>query len=273
MTVRENIQILHRFEIEEYLEILKTKHGAKEHPKQAGCFLVDDLPFYKPKQNDEYINILGFNLAPLPGILISALANHPELVPDDARVVWTIEQELFLQATLGEIRERCGIKKSVPPLPNSWKKPYEAFGITEDEVASWRVSDERLKQILADPGTIAHTIKTNTNTFGEFLFLTASRGTGQKRVCMTFYGMGYHEYRERWLSKEWFWYQSQESLVDVSAKMPDDDVKEKLKQRFADIAPDLEKDTQTERGKQFETLADMTDDDAALVEMKDLGLL
>ena len=51
------------------------------------------------------------------------------------------------------------------------------------------------------------------------------------------------------------------------------EVKEKLEQRLAGIAPNLEKNTQTKLGKKFEALADMADDDAALAEMQDLGLL
>jgi len=106
MTVRENIQIFHRFDVDTYLEILKAEYGAKEHPNQPGCYLVDDLPFYKPKQSDEYVNILGFNLVPLPGVLLDALADHLEIAPGDTAIVWTIEQELYLQTTIGEIRDR-----------------------------------------------------------------------------------------------------------------------------------------------------------------------
>jgi len=154
-----------------------------------------------------------------------------------------------------------------------WQKPYESFGITEKEVALWRVTDERLKEMLADSNTTTHTIRLDTNTFGEFLFLTASRGTGRQRICMTFYGLGYHEYRERWISKEWFWYQSQEDFVDLQSKLTAEEVNEKLEQRLADISPYLDQDTQTELGWMFEELADLTDDDGALAEMEDLGLL
>ena len=154
-----------------------------------------------------------------------------------------------------------------------WQKPYETFGITEEEVSRWRVTDERLKEILANPNTNTHTINMSTNTFGEFIFLTASRGSGQHRICMTFYGLGFHEYRERWISKEWFWYQSQESQVDTQSKLSLEEVTEKLEQRLADISPNLGQDTQTEIGWMFEQLADLTDEDGALAEMQDLGLL
>ena len=106
MSIRENIQIFYQFDIDTYLEILKTAYGAKDHPTQNGCYLLDDLPFYKPKQTDEYVFVLGFNYAPLSGLLIKALASHPELVPDDVSVLWTIEQKLLLDTTMGEIRAK-----------------------------------------------------------------------------------------------------------------------------------------------------------------------
>lgn len=106
MSVRENMQFFHHFDIDDYLETLKAEHGAREHPSQAGCYLVDELPFYEPKWIEDHVSILSFNYAPLPGVLIEALANHPELVPDDVVIQWTIEQEVLLEATMGKIRKQ-----------------------------------------------------------------------------------------------------------------------------------------------------------------------
>ena len=106
MTVRENIQIFHQFDVGTYLEILKSEHGAKDHPAQDGCYLLENLPFYEPRQADEYVFILGFNFVPLPVLLIDALANHSELVPDGVLIRWTIEQEMLLDTTMGEIRNK-----------------------------------------------------------------------------------------------------------------------------------------------------------------------
>ncbi len=44
-----------------------------------------------------------------------------------------------------------------------------------------------------------------------------------------------------------------------------------LKQRQEEIAPEIRLDTQSERGRLFEQLADLTDDDAAYSEMEDFG--
>ena len=104
MSVKENIQFFHQFDVDTYLKILKDECAAVEHPTQPNCYLIDGLPFYEPKQVEDHVSVLGFNYAPLSDLLIQALNSHPELVPDEVVVVWTIEQELVLETTIGEVR-------------------------------------------------------------------------------------------------------------------------------------------------------------------------
>lgn len=106
MSVVENIQFFHRFDPKTYLEILKSEYGAKENPAQYGTYLIDDpeLPFYQPEEIDGYVSVLGFNYYLLSSLLIQAIVDHPELVPDAALVRWTQEQDLVLEKTLGELR-------------------------------------------------------------------------------------------------------------------------------------------------------------------------
>ena len=153
------------------------------------------------------------------------------------------------------------------------QRPYEIFGITEDEVNRWRVFDKKLEEILSNPNTTIHEIKLSSNNYGEFLFLTTSRGVGLKRTCMTFWGLGYHEYRERWIYEEWFWYQTSSELVDLQQKVSQEDAMAKLEHRRRGISPHLGQGAQTEQGRMFEALADMTDDDAAFSEMQGIGLI
>ena len=268
MSLKENIQFFHQFDPAAYMAILLEEYAASEHPSQPNAYLVGELPFYKPKQIEDHVSILSFNYAPLPSILINALVNHPELVPDDVLICWTVEQELLLETTMGEVRShgfpsRDQKDDKTPERPHQ-RRPYEIFGLTDEEATRLRVTDERLKGILANPNTTPQSLKLSTNTFGEFLFLTASRGVGPQRTYMTFYGLGYHKYRERWISNEWFWYQSQESMVDFSTPISEEEVIKQLKERLAEISPHLGKDTQTERGRIFGHNADLFDDDAAL---------
>ncbi|MFC1878922.1 DUF2958 domain-containing protein [Chloroflexota bacterium] len=151
------------------------------------------------------------------------------------------------------------------------KRPYEIYGFSEQERLYWRVSDERLRQILADDRAIIHTIRESSNTFGEFLFITTSRPGDQGRVAMTFFGLGYHEHRERWLTDEWFWYQANTYPDMLKDQVDKEEAKQWIQQRQESIQPYTGEGTQSEYGQLFELLADLTDDDGALTELQDLG--
>jgi len=111
MSARENIQFFHVFDVDTYLRILVEEYEAKTHPKQADAYLLEGLPFYAPRQIGEHVSVLSFNYAPLPSILINALADHPELVPDEIKILWTIEQELCLETTMRELRANTPKKR------------------------------------------------------------------------------------------------------------------------------------------------------------------
>ena len=148
------------------------------------------------------------------------------------------------------------------------KRPYEQFGLTEREALFWRISQERFQSILEDEQTLIHRINESNNEFGEFLFVTASRPGDKARIAMSFYGLGYHEHRERWITDEWFWYQSELYQELASQKIPKEDALKMIQERRDRIAPEAGQDTQSERGQFFEFLADMTDEDGALAEME-----
>src|SRR5271157_878595 len=103
MSIRENIEIFHKFDIETYISVLENEFGVRSHPAQMGCYLIDEpgLPFYKPQQMGDHVSILGFNKVPLSDTLLQALIKHPEIVPDRTVVRWTQEQELIVETTMG----------------------------------------------------------------------------------------------------------------------------------------------------------------------------
>ena len=150
------------------------------------------------------------------------------------------------------------------------RRPYEVFGLSDQEQLKWRVSQERFDEIINDKQTMIHSIRESSNNYGEFLFVTTSRPGEQSRICMTFYGLGYHEYRERWVTGEWFWYQSNLFPDQLQQQLTREEAEELIKQRREDISLYVKKDTQTERGRVFEMLADLTDEDSAYAEMQDL---
>lgn len=153
------------------------------------------------------------------------------------------------------------------------RKPYEVFGLSEKEFLFNRVSQKHFSDLLDDKQTIIHSIQESSNNYGEFLFVTTSRPGTQERICITFFGLGYHDYRERWISDEWFWYQSSLTPELLGKKMDKDEVKKKLSERQDIVSLNSSKNTQSSRGHLFETLADMTDEDGAVTEMEELESL
>jgi hypothetical protein len=107
MSVRENIEASPPFDTKTYLEILKNEYRAREHPEQPGSYLIGnpDLPFYEPKQFGDHVTVLGFNYALLSNLLLQAIIDHPELVPDETRIRWSQEQDLVMEKTAGELRK------------------------------------------------------------------------------------------------------------------------------------------------------------------------
>lgn len=158
-------------------------------------------------------------------------------------------------------------RKITPAL----RRPYEVYGFSEKERLHWRVSQERFEAILQDDLTVIHKAQETSNMFGEFLFVTTSRQIEQGRVAMTFFGYGYHEYRERWITNEWYWYQANTPPDLLRQQIAKDDAVKILEGRLESIQPLMDENTQTERGRLFELLADLTDEDSALAELQDLG--
>jgi hypothetical protein len=157
-----------------------------------------------------------------------------------------------------------------PPQP---QRPYEVLGLTEKEQISGHINQERFDEILNTRDTIIHTIKPSSNHYGEFFFITISRLGDQGRVYATFYGLGFHEYRERWITDEWFWYQDIGNPDLQREQISKEEVEVQMQSRRKEIWPEVRLDTQTERGRLFETLANLTDDDGALAEMEDMDQL
>ena len=104
MSLRENIELYGIQNEEQIIEILVDEFGATVHPRQAGSYVLENLPFHAPRSVNDHISILSFNNTPLPDSLLVALVDHREWFPDTILIRWTQEQDLILEATLGELR-------------------------------------------------------------------------------------------------------------------------------------------------------------------------
>ena len=150
-------------------------------------------------------------------------------------------------------------------------QPNEPFEFTERERLYDRISHARFQALLQDARTTIHAAELSSNSYGEFLFVTISRGSDERREFLTFYGLGYHDYRERWITETWSWYEAMETPKTQAQRLTREEAEELIAQRQAEIRPYLEQNTQSKRGKLFELLADFTDEDSAVAEMDDLG--
>jgi hypothetical protein len=106
---------------------------------------------------------------------------------------------------------------------------------------------------------------------GEFVFITVSRSEEGRQQLWTLYGLGFHDYRERWYTDEWAFYRTDPFPKTLEQRTSREEVDELLRARREEIAPYAAKNTQTSRGKLFEMLAELTDDDGAIAEMEDLN--
>jgi hypothetical protein len=153
----------------------------------------------------------------------------------------------------------------------------EGFDFTENEKLFSRVSDARFRELVFNPHTPIHTARIASNNYGEFVFVTASRPNGRKtetgaevKEVYTFWSLGMHEPRDRWLVGEWFYHRANQLPATMKLKTTQAKVEELLHERQSEVAPYAEKHKQSQYGQMFEDLAELTDDDGAMSEIEDL---
>lgn len=154
--------------------------------------------------------------------------------------------------------------------PSRTPGPAEEFGLTDQERLYDRVSHTRFMTFLDEPVTAIHRLEESYNNYGEYLFVTLSRPGSSRRIYISFWGLGYHEYRERWIADEWFWYEATPRADFDEQPLLMEEVKRQIEERYQTIKGYASQDTQTRRGQVFEMLADITDEDGAFSEMEDL---
>src|SRR5690606_41893474 len=59
-----------------------------------------------------------------------------------------------------------------------------------------------------------------------------SRPGGKQRIFLTFYSMGFHEYRERWVYQEWYWYESVRGAGMEHRRVPRNAARQQIDERY-----------------------------------------
>lgn len=155
--------------------------------------------------------------------------------------------------------------------PSPYHKPTEVFGLTDHEKLWDRLSDQRFQVLLNDPQTDVREVRVDTNSYGEFLFVQMSRIVDGQRYGLTCFSLGFHEYREQWITQHWHWYESHPTLVTKKPILPKTEALQLIQNRRDEIAPHVTNTQPSKAALLFGLLADLTDEDAALTELDDLG--
>jgi hypothetical protein len=159
----------------------------------------------------------------------------------------------------------------MPERSKEQPQPQVPFEFTEQERLNDRLSHARFQALLQDNRTTIHEAALSSNTYGEFLFVTVARPKGEEQTHLTFYGLGYHEYRERWITETWGWYEATPSPRWQNQRLSADVATEIISLRQQEISGYVGQSTQSPRAKLYELLAYLTDEDGAISELEDLG--
>lgn len=144
------------------------------------------------------------------------------------------------------------------------------FSFSEREKLYDTISHTRFMDLMMQPDVDIHEVKEDSNSFGEYLFVTVSCRSEQPKKLYTFWGLGYHEYRERWISETWQWFESQRSLHALTP-LHKQNALALINERKAFIQENAGPTQQSRRAQLYELTADLTDEDGALSELEDLG--
>lgn len=165
-----------------------------------------------------------------------------------------------------EIRQNPMSKEHPQP------QPEQGFPFNERERLFERIHHQRFLAFLGNEKTTVHSVELSTNTYGEFLFVTASHPAGEKQDTITFWGLGLHEYRERYYLDEWCFYEATQTTERMASQIEKGEAFTKIEERRREIEPLAINQHQSQRGKLFEMIADLTDDDGAYAELQDMDM-
>jgi hypothetical protein len=132
------------------------------------------------------------------------------------------------------------------------------------------ITTEALINIINDGNVGVCNCSRSSNSYGDFLFIGLHHIKDD--TYESYYGAGYHEYRERYLNNSWKSYPTTRDIISYMEKR-DVIITVKLNDLEA-LKGQYSLHEQSENAVLFEELDDMMDDeDCVLCEMQDRGLL
>lgn len=142
---------------------------------------------------------------------------------------------------------------------------YEDLGFTHDECLYYNVSHSRFLEFIKN-GKIVSNSRDNNN-YGEFRFITILVNRSYGEEAITFYGNGYHEYRET-ISPNWSFNVGNGCIYRNNPVLNTNKVLKEIESERKHLNFDSKPKKNT-----FSILADLTDEDGAYTIMQDYDML
>lgn len=160
-------------------------------------------------------------------------------------------------------------EQSTQPRPDRAR----GFDFSDHERLFTRVTHQRVIGFLQERNTSLYSAHVSQNDYGEFLFVTAQRPTENEPQVVTFFGLGLHEYRDRYLVDEWWWYESRpDPRRGEQERASRKHILQMMDARYKEIEALAQAHQQSRAGEVFDLIADESDDDSVLADYRD-GLL
>ena len=141
-----------------------------------------------------------------------------------------------------------------------------------DEVLYDRVKHETLMKLI-DRAEYIYYFNESSNDYGRFLFIGLALRYNNELIPITFYGLGYHELRDKYLVDEWFFYLSNYFMLERRVNMSKEEIKKIIEQKRKELKEIAKNHKPSKRGILFSEIADLTDEDGALSIFEDLDLI
>lgn len=137
--------------------------------------------------------------------------------------------------------------------------------LSNDEITFGRITTKKLKTILDNHQVKLGRFHIDSNSFGEFLFVSFSIG----ELSLFVWGLGYHNYRNVYYTDEWF-LSTGNGVKKTSTIYSKDVLYEMMEERMEIINTESKNhENSDEHSTLFTALADMCDDDYALSNIDD----
>jgi hypothetical protein len=157
-----------------------------------------------------------------------------------------------------------------------------SFAFSEHELLNSQITHARFLRLLHEPSTQVLAIKESTNSYGEFLFVTVAAYVPRiacampelvSRFTLTFWGLGFHDARECWLTDLWRWHEAQR-VDDTASALNKTNCMKQIEARLKGCqAEAVQAPAPSSRAAAFAFFAELGDEDGALTELEDLEAL